>query len=176
MFLYLFLYDTLDEPTNKPRILPCNCHSLLLGIQNVLEIANNVSLSRKPNRDLIRHPVGFLNTKLWKEKLAKYEDKEDVLNSIEYGWKLGRKEQPTLISTFRIHQSADENSEFIEEYINNEVADGNLVGPLPTDHGLNIIIRPIGSVPKPGSKKRRTIVDSSFPPGHEVNDSIPKNM
>ena len=151
MFLYLFLYDTLDEPTKKPRILPCNCHSLLLGIQNVLEIANNVSLSGKPNRDLIRHPVGFLNTKLWKE-------------------------QPTLISTFRIHQSADENSEFIEEYINNELANGNLVGPLPTDHGLNIIIRPIGSVPKPGSKKRRTIVDSSFPPGHEVNDSIPKNM
>ena len=43
--------DTVDDPTKKPRILPCNCHGLLLGIQNVLEIAKNVSISGKPNRD-----------------------------------------------------------------------------------------------------------------------------
>ena len=50
------------------------------------------------------------------------------------------------------------------------------MGPLPLDHGLEIIISPLGSVPKPGSSKRRTIVDSSFPLGNGVNDSIPKNI
>ena len=173
--------DTHDEPSESPRIPPCSCHGFLLGncptrIQNVLEIAKNVSESGQANRDHIKHPVGFLNTTLWKEKLSEYEDREDVLNGIEFGWELGRKEEPTLVSTFRNHQSADENSESIEEYIKDELADGNLVGPLPNDHGLDIIISPMGSVPKPGSMKRRTIVDSSFPPGHGVNDSIPKNM
>ena len=173
--------DAHDEPVESTRIPPCSCHGLLLGncptrIQNVLEIAINVSASGMANRDLVRHPVGFLNTALWKEKLEGYEDKEDVLNGIEFGWELGRKEQPALVSTFRNHKSADDNAESIENYVNDELADGNLVGPLPADHNLDIIISPIGSVPKPGSIKRRTIVDSSFPPGHGVNDSIPKNM
>ena len=169
------------EVNCKPPPCSCSCHGFLLGscpgrIENVLALARDVSASGMPNRDLVKTPVGFLNTPIWKEKLNGYDDSEDVLNGIEYGWELGRKEQPMLVSTFRNHQSADENSQSIEQYIEDELADGNLVGPLPSDHGLNIIVSPLGSVPKPGSSKRRTIVDSSFPPGHGVNDSIPKNI
>ena len=50
-----------------------------------------------------------------------------------------------------------------------------MCGPIPEDCGLNLVISPIATVPKPPDK-RRVIVDSSFPPGHGVNDAIPKNL
>lgn len=179
------LLDHLDDgndATKEPHeVPPCVCHSLLLGscptrINNVLQITKEIVDSGMPNRDCIKNPVGFLNTEVWKDKLDRYDDKEDVLNGIEFGWELGRKEEPKLVSTFKNHQSAYENADSIDQYIHDELADGNMVGPLPPDHGLDITISPLGSVPKPGSTKRRTIVDSSFPPGHGVNNTIPKNL
>ena len=162
---------TNQERGPKPLLVHVPVH-----IENILATARSVSASGMPNRDYVKKPVGFLNTSLWKKKIKGYDDKDDVLNGIEYGWELGRKEEPKLVSTFRNHQSAEENSHSIDEYINEELSDGNPVGLLPNDHKLDVIISPIGSVPKPGSSKRRTIVDSSFPPGHGVNDAIPKNM
>ena len=167
-----------DDEADKA---PCDCHGLLFGncpthINNVLETAKAVVESGMPNKDCVKKPVGFLNTPAWKEKLAGYSDKDDVLNGIEFGWELGRKQEPKLVSIFHNHQSANDNAESIDKYIKEELSDGNLVGPLPPAHGLDITVSPLGSVHKPGSSKRRTIVDSSFPHGHGVNDSIPKNM
>ena len=95
----------------------------------------------------------------------------------EFGWELGTvADGPTPISTFKNHSSADEYSDSVDQNIKTELQHGTLCGPIPDNTGLNIVISPLATVPKPGSDNRRVIVDSSFPPGHGVNDAIPKNI
>ena len=92
------------------------CHlvcDFLLGscskrISNVLEIAKEIAGSGMSNKDCTKCPVRFLN------KLDNYDDKDYVLNGIEYGWELGRNKEPKMVSTFRNLQSADDNAASID--------------------------------------------------------------
>jgi hypothetical protein len=98
------------------------CHlvcDFLLGscskrISNVLEIAKEIAGSGMSNKDCTKCPVGFLNTDVWKNKLDNYDDKDYVLNGIEYGWELGRNKEPKMVSTFRNFQSAEDNAASID--------------------------------------------------------------
>ena len=105
---YLVTDNTIDIPEKNQPKPPCHCHGLMLGncpkhIKNVVETARNVVASGVANRDGVRKPVGFLNTEAWKDKLAGYDDLDDVLSGIEFGWELGRNEHK-LDSSFKNHQ------------------------------------------------------------------------
>ena len=158
---------------------PCECHTMPIGscpsiISTTIKLIQQVSDSGVPNRDDVQCPVGKLNIPEWKHRLHGYSDSDDVIAGNEFGWELGVEDASIPQSTFRNHPSAHEFEEAVDEYIKTELEHGTLCGPLPEDCGLNLVISPIGTVPKPPDK-RPVIVDSSFPPGQGVNDFIPKN-
>jgi len=168
-----------DKDADLPPL--CSCHNQAVGscpdnISATINLVKAVVNSGTANRDGVQCPVGNLNVPVWEEKLRSYNDKEDVLAGNKYGWELGTQDTPIPVSTFRNHSSSNQYSDSVDHYINTELRYGTLCGPLPDDSGLDLIVSPIGTVPKPGSDKRRVIVDSSFPEGHSINASIPKNI
>ena len=116
-----------EESTDSLEAAPCPCHGFLLGncptrIQQVLQISQDVVKSGMPNRDMKQIAVGSLNIIKWKEQLKNYDDSDDVLKGLEFGWELGRVGETPLVSASRNHKSADDNSESVEEYIKDELA------------------------------------------------------
>jgi len=65
----------------------------------------------------------------------------------------------------------------INEYIQEEVAAGRMIGPLPRSILGGVHCSPVGLVPKGRESSRwRMIVDLSYPPGHRVNDGIDRHL
>ena len=95
----------------------------------------------------------------------------NVITGNEFGWELGVKDEFIPKFAYRNHPSAHEFEEAVDEYIKTDLEHGTLCGPIPEDCGLNLVISPTATVPK-SLDKMRIIVDSSFPPGHRVNDAI----
>ena len=179
---FLVNMDRDDGEINEESPPLCLCHNMFLGscpdnITATINLIKDVTRSGQANRDGVKCPVGTLNIPAWKDKLEHYHDKDDVVAGNEFGWELGIvADGPTPISSFKNHSSADDYSDSVDQYIKTELQHGTLCGPIPDNTGLNIVISPLATVPKPGSDNRRVIVDSSFPPGHGVNDAIPKNI
>ena len=172
--------DTILE-TNNPFIEATNDQldvpvgSCPVNISNTIKLIQTVTKSGVPNRNGVQCPVGKLNIPACKHRLEGYSDKEDIIAGNAFGWELGMGDEPVPMSSYRNHPSAGEYEASVDEYIQTELEHGALCGPLPDDSGLDIIISPLATVPK-GPGTRRIIVDSSFPPGHGINDSIPKNI
>merc|ERR1719319_1904127 len=148
-------WNTINSNKNSDVPSPCDCHELPIGscpknISSTLKLIQQVADSGVPNRD-------------------------DVIAGNGFGWELGVVDDSIPKSSYRNHPSAHEFTEAVDDYIKTELEHGTLCGPLPDDCGVDLIISPIGTVPKPPNK-RRVIVDSSFPHGHGVNDAIPKNI
>ena len=158
---------------------PCLCCSMPLGscpnhIAATVELVFQLSQSGLPNRDGLKIPLtsSGLNLEAWQKVTAGYFDREDILESIAYGWDLSLVGTPTPTDAKRNHASALNNREDTQSYINKELEFGCLVGPIPNPP-FSIICSPLGSVPKPGSSTRRTITDCSYN-GKGVNSWIPR--
>ena len=69
-------------------------------------------------------------------------------------------------------QSALARPHVIQEYLRKECTARHTAGPFPTPPLPNLIISPLGAVPKKHSGKWRLIMHLSHPPGSSVNDGI----
>ena len=129
---------------------------------------------------MVDHRISGLSTPLhlpaWKRRLGTHPDKDYVnyiLNSIEYGFRVGVDDTRVFKSAGQNMLSAKQNPQVIEEYLQAEVAKGNILGPFTQETAPPVHINRFGVIPKkyqPG--KWRLITDLSYPEGHSVNDAI----
>lgn len=113
-----------------------------------------------------------LNIHNWREALVAYHDQE-LLQFLEFGWRLGFYKQTPPVSIMENHQSARDNSSHVQAFITKECQLGAMLGPfngLPFDPWTRI--SPMMTRPKKDSEDRRVIVDLSFPQGEDVNSGI----
>lgn len=122
-----------------------------------------------------------LKLKAWKEKLKHHPDKDYVryiLRGIEQGFCIGVEDQrPSFRPASQNMLSAKQHPSVIEEYIQKEVANGNMFGPFTPQGAPKVHINRFGAIPKkyqPG--KWRLITDLSYPEGHSINDSIKSEL
>ena len=65
----------------------------------------------------------------------------------------------------------------VDDYLQNEITAGRVVGPFPAKSLPEVHISQFGVIPKNHHPdKWRLIVDLSYPSGHSVNDGIPKDL
>ena len=73
--------------------------------------------------------------------------------------------------------SAIKNTEPVQKYLDNELAEGRIIGPVPPEAAVGVHISRFGVIPKwhqPG--KWRLILDLSSPDDRSINNGIDKNL
>ena len=96
-----------------------------------------------------------------------------VLNLLKYGMPVNCKPSFGVFKTQKNHFSAISHPEAIKDYLAKNVDAQAMLGPFKVPPFPGLCFSPLMTVPKE-DKKRRIIVDFSFPPGKSVNDGISK--
>ena len=96
-----------------------------------------------------------------------------VLSLLKYGMPIDCKPGFGVRRKQRNHFSAVSFKGAINDYFSKNVQCQALLGPFNISPIPDLCFSPLMSVPKEGAK-RRVIVDFSFPPGHSINDRIPR--
>ena len=112
---------------------------------------------------------------IFRQLLADYHDLE-VLEWLEFRFSISRSdEMDDLWPNQNNHMGANIFPATIDSYVETEVQLGAALGPFTIPPFISRIgISPLSTRPKKDSKKRRVIMDLSFPPGKSVNDGISK--
>ena len=113
----------------------------------------------------------------WRRALAAYPDRKAadlILDIIEHGADIGYVGDRRGRLHCRNLPSAREHPEAITKDIDEEVAAGRIAGPFRHPPVPNLVISPLGCVPKRGSSKFRRIHHLSWPRGSSINDFITK--
>ena len=101
-----------------------------------------------------------------------------ILSGIRGGFRIGFNYRQAACKPARCNLlSAEINPEVVATYLQEEVALGRVVGPLPVGSIPGVQVSPFGVIPKghtPG--KWRLIVDLSSPSGYSVNDGISSDL
>ena len=96
-----------------------------------------------------------------------------VLNGLRHGFRLGFQQHHTLKPAKRNKDSAINNPQVIDSYLENEVRRQRVAGPYDSPPIPDLQISSFGVIPKRGQPgKWRLIVDLSSPRGLSVNDGI----
>ena len=114
------------------------------------------------------------NLKLWEKELQNYWDRQ-LLYLLRYGFPLDVKPDAPLISTLENHSSAIKNCSDVQEYLEEEMAHGAILGPFKS-LPIRAHVSPFLTRPKPDSHRNRVIVDLSFPSGAAVNSFVQKDV
>jgi hypothetical protein len=69
-------------------------------------------------------------------------------------------------------KSASNNPEIVQEKLNKEISEGRMAGPFSRKPFPNLIVSPIGLVPKKATGEFRLIHHLSYPEGESINDFI----
>ena len=155
-----------------PPIGPDGRYTYTLDLME-LNTASNCAGKGDPRLARVSTP---LSLQAWRQKLSKHPDvdyAQYILNGIEHGFRIGVQERGFFKSANRNMQSATQNPQVIEDYLNKQVAEGNILGPFPKGTAPKVHINRFGVIPKkhkPG--KWRLITDLSFPEGGSVNEAI----
>ena len=162
----------------------CSCHGAPIGSCNKF-ISDHISLVAQassfyqdhttlPNRDGARIPLhnAQLNPSAWKSSLGSYFDAKNLVESFEFGWDLSFLPNPAPRDSKRNHPSALRKEEDVEHYIEQELAYGSLVGPIPKNVPFQTFASPLRLVPKQNSKIGRCITDC-LQCGAGINSWIP---
>ena len=96
-----------------------------------------------------------------------------VLNLLKYGMPINCKPSFGVLKTQKNHFSAISHPKAIKDYLAKNVDAQAMLGPFKVPPFPGLCFSPLMTVPKE-DKKRRIIVDFSFPPGKSVNDGISK--
>ena len=101
-----------------------------------------------------------------------------ILQGVSQGFRIGfHAPSLHLRSSTRNHPSSLVNQQVVSAYIEEEVAMGRMVGPIPPQLHPSLHTSPIGLVPKGrDSGQFRMIVDLSAPDGHSTNDGISTDL
>ena len=105
--------------------------------------------------------------------MNKYQDRK-IVQLCKYGWLLNHiPNQVELQWAEDNHTSANSFSPQVQHYIDREIQYKATIGPfaVPPFEGT-IGCSPLSTRPKRDSHERRVIMDSSWPLGHSVNDTI----
>lgn len=164
--------------------LPCPCHNKPIGscskfITDHINLVSQASSFTRgstilPNRDGARISLdnAQLKPEAWKSALGSYFDANNLAESYQFGWDLSFLPNPMPRDSKRNHPSALKKEADVEHYINQELAYGSIVGPIPDDVPFRTFASPLGLVPKQNSAIGRTITDCSQR-GAGINTWIP---
>jgi len=117
-----------------------------------------------------------VNISLLEKELASHPDREFVeflSEGFHFGFDIGYY-GPDRSKVSRNLQSARDNPEVVDAYLQDEIRKGRIMGPFDSPPFENFQCQPIGIVPKKVPGKFRTIMDLSYPEGSSVNDFINK--
>ena len=119
----------------------------------------------------------FKSLNLWRLKLESHPDREFaryIEEGILQGFRIGfDHEGSPLRGAISNLLSVARNPVAVQQYIDEELRQGRLIGPLPPDEAAVVHRSPIGIIPKqhkPG--KWRLIHDLSSPEGASINDGV----
>ena len=122
-----------------------------------------------------------LRLSAWEAELRYYPDGEFaqyLLDGIKEGFRIGFDyTSHSCTSASKNMRSAYEHPEPIDRYIEQEIAMGRIIGPLPDEWKGGIHVSRFGVIPKPHQPGRwRLITDLSSPPGRSVNDGVESHL
>ena len=150
---------------------PCSCHQFPVGscpavLQFYVDwIRHAQSIPGRPaNMDFLRIPLPkpSFNLPAWKTALGSYFDAGELLRGFRFGWDVCFLSPPHPKDAQRNLPSADFAKKDVDKYIKQELEHGTLLGPFnPDELPFPVAHSPIGTVEKPRSETRRTIIDCS---------------
>ena len=117
-----------------------------------------------------------LRLQSWQRRIQSHPDRNFInyiLSGIERGFRIGRDSTCHVNSATKNKQSAHDNPNAIEKYLQDQIQQGNIFGPFLPHETPNVHINRFGVIPKkhqPG--KWHVITDLSYPKGSSVNDAI----
>lgn len=97
-----------------------------------------------------------------------------IVNGLTEGFRIGFRRGSPLISARANMPSANAHPQVVTNYLQDELAKGRMLGPLPLSFAApELQINRFGVIPKGhNTGKWRLITDLSFPPGRSVNDGV----
>ena len=117
-----------------------------------------------------------LSIPAWQACLSTHPDADFVryiTDGLQQGFSIGADPTVQLRSAPKNLQSALKNPEVVDDYLSQETASGNILGPFEVSTFPGIHINSFGVIPKKHQPGRwRLITDLSAPKGFSVNDAI----
>ena len=116
-------------------------------------------------------PVKIEVISQWLSDYPNSADREFILNGFTFGFRIpfSGSREPRFAKN---HGSATKRPLIVSEKIEKEVSLGRVAGPFTLPPLKNLIVSPLGLVPKSNTGEFRLIFDLSYPHGHSVNDGI----
>ena len=117
-----------------------------------------------------------LDWRAWSQALSSHPDRafrEYIISGLKKGFKIGFNGVRCSSATGNM-KSALEQSQVVSEYLQQEYAEGRVLGPFTGDELMKseVMVSRFGVIPKSSAGKWHLIVDLSFPEGGSVNDGI----
>ena len=115
-----------------------------------------------------------LHVGIWEQCLASHPDKQFaqyIVQGLHKGFRIGFDASSPLKAASRNMPSTSEQHDIVSKYLQEEIAEGRILGPFtPGELNTPIHISPIGVIPKRHQpNKWRLIVDMSSPDGFSIN-------
>ena len=98
-----------------------------------------------------------------------------LVNSFISGFTLGTIETPKMSNSKNL-ASALQHPVIVDNKLEKEISLNRIAGPFPSPPFLNLVISPLGVVPKKAEGEFRLIHHLSYPEGGSVNDCIPREF
>ena len=111
----------------------------------------------------------------WDTRLRSYPDQRlraYIVEGIRHGFRVGYNFNSTCHHVQGNMKSAGKNPQVIQDYLDTELKEGRIIGPLDPEEYPFIHTNRFGVIPKSTPGKWRLIVDLSSPEGGSVNDGI----
>ena len=101
---------------------------------------------------------------------------DTLITGFSIGFRIPSSIENTFTSTYQNHKSALQNPLAVSQKIHKELKLGRIAGPFQSHPIPDLIISPLGLVPKKASNEFRLIHDLSFPKNSSVNSHIDKSL
>ena len=120
-----------------------------------------------------------LRAEAWERALADHPHKEWVsalLRGMRQGFRIGLRSSARCRSSAVSRPSARAHSQVVDEFLQQQVTAGFMIGPLEPQECSGVVTSSVGVVPKSTPGKFRVIVDLSRPEGASVNDQLLREL
>ena len=120
-----------------------------------------------------------LRAEAWERALADHPYKEWVLallRGMRQGFRIGLRSSAQCRSSVASHPSARAHSQVIDEFLQQQVAAGFMMGPFELQECSGVVTSSVGVVPISAPGKYRVIVNLSRPEGASVNDKLLREL
>ena len=144
-------------------------------IPDIIKTHRTIRDSGCPNFLKCRIPVtSNLKIENWRLYLDKYWDQQ-IVDLLQYSFPLDFDRQCQLVSTEVNHASAIQNSDHVQQYLQEELTHRAILGPF-TQPPFSVHVSPLMVRDKQDSDQKRMIMDLSWPKGLSLNNGVTKDM